>query len=438
MKKLRILTIILAVCVLLAGIPSASAAELPELASPRVLLGDADSDRILLAKDADTKCAPASVTKIMTLLLAAEAVERGDISLDSYVTASSNCRFDLSFDSSTAYIYQGETMRFEDVLHCAALISANEACNIIAENVAGTVSGFVERMNERALQLGCENTHFVNTHGLPDEEHYTTARDLYLIAREGLRHEVFRKLVGTVEYTTAATNASGPRHLKNSNALINKNSVYSDKYFYEGAIGIKTGHTDAAGFCLASAAEKDGVRLIAIVLGGGGNEEAMRFDNFADAVKLFDWAFESFSPRQIVAKGAFVGEQKLRRGDTTGEVKLCTGSTLVSLADEELRFENMERELVLYDEVIRCPVGKGTKVGELHLRDEYGNDIGTVGVVTAEELPPDEPVPSAEPLPETTALDRSQQIAIMAAASLLVLAAAIVITLATKKEHSRP
>ena len=430
----------MAVCVLLGAVSPAALAQMPEISSPRAIVGDANSDRILFALEADTKCAPASITKIMTLLLAVEAVERGDVGIDDMVTASSKCRFDLTDDSSTAHIYKGERMRFEDLLYCAALISANEACNIIAEHVAGSIPDFVERMNARANDLGCENTHFANTHGLPDEEHYTTARDLYRIAREGMRHELFRTVVGTASYDTAATNASAVRHLQNSNALINRASVYTKKYLYEGARGIKTGHTDEAGFCLVSAAERDGVSVIAVVLGGSGDMvKGKYFNNFADSITLYDWVFENFSPRQIVGAGETVGTQSMRSGDRLCEVKLCTAEELCALADNELSPDTMSGELKLYDEVIRCPVAKGTKVGELLFTDENGNYIGKVSVVTAEEPGLEEPEPT-EAVPEQSVpsqLGRQQQIAMIAAAVLFLLSGIGMIGLAAKKGKSK-
>ena len=256
MKKLRYTAAVMCLSLLLGVIaPRALAAEAPELSSAKsALIGDMSSGRILYSAGAYTRSEPASITKMMTLLLAAEAAEAGEVSLEDMVTASKNCRFDLTDDSSTAHINAGETMSLKDLMYCAALVSANEACNIIAEHVSGSVEKFIERMNSRAEELGCSGTHFANTHGLPDKDQYTTARDLFVIACEAMRHPVFAEVVGTASYTVPATNIKDERRLSSSNALINKNSVYTDQYLYEGAVGIKTGHTDAAGYCLVGGA----------------------------------------------------------------------------------------------------------------------------------------------------------------------------------------
>lgn len=236
MMKLRITALTLCLSLVLGmALPCALAEDdgAPKLKSAQcALLGDMGSGRILFNIDAYSRREPASLTKIMTLLLAVEAIEAGTASPDDMVTASAACKTGLEHDSSTAYIDRGETMSLRDLLYCAALASANEACNIIAEHISGSISAFVERMNTRAAELGCSGTHFANTHGMPDDNHYTTARDIFLIACEGMRHQLFAQLVGCREYTTSATNDSPARVLESSNALITPDSPYSDKYVY--------------------------------------------------------------------------------------------------------------------------------------------------------------------------------------------------------------
>lgn len=235
-----------------------------------VLLVDEDSGQYYYTRNIDTKAYPASLTKIMTLLLAVEAVERGDVQLDDTVTAYADCNADMVEGASNADIKVGETMTFEDFLYCAMISSANEACNVVAEYVCGSISAFVQRMNARAQELGCTGTHFVNPHGLPNDDHYTTAHDLYRITKEALSHELFATICNTVKHTVPATNLSDERTLSNTNGLINPESPMYRGYYYEYAKGVKTGHTEAAGYCLVSTAEKDGVRLLCVVLGGKG------------------------------------------------------------------------------------------------------------------------------------------------------------------------
>ena len=234
MKKIKLLPIILLFCLLLSslGLP-ALALEEPELSSSYAVLMDADSGRIFYQKDADAKAYPASLTKVMTVLVAVEAVERGEFSLTDSVTASDTCLEGMVDDGSTAGIVPGETMPLQDLLYCALLASANEACNVIAEYIGGSVDAFVEMMNTRAEELGCTGTHFANTHGLPDENHYTTAHDIALIYLEAISHDLFAEISGTVSYSVAPTNVSDVRELSNTNSLINQNATFYPGYYYE-------------------------------------------------------------------------------------------------------------------------------------------------------------------------------------------------------------
>ena len=220
MKKIKLLPIILILTLLVSalGLP-ALALEQPEINSPRAVLMDAASGRVFYEKDADSQAYPASLTKVMTVLVAVEAIERGEFSLTDSVTASERCLEGMVDDGSTAGIVPGETMPLQDLLYCALLASANEACNVIAEYVSGSVEAFVEQMNALAAELGCSGTHFANTHGLPDDDHYTTARDMAVIYREAISHELFAEISGSVGYTAAATNVSGERQLSNTNSL---------------------------------------------------------------------------------------------------------------------------------------------------------------------------------------------------------------------------
>jgi D-alanyl-D-alanine carboxypeptidase (penicillin-binding protein 5/6) len=164
--------------------PAAEALEDPDVGAHAIVLVDMNANQNLFSRNADAKVYPASLTKVMTALLAAEAIEAGRVSLYDPVTASADSTFDITPDSSTAHISPGEVMTLQDLLYCALVASANEACNIIAEYISGSIPAFVEGMNARAAELGCAETHFTNTHGLPDENQYTTAGDFSLIARE--------------------------------------------------------------------------------------------------------------------------------------------------------------------------------------------------------------------------------------------------------------
>ena len=223
MKKYKFFSLILIICALFSifSLPAA-AIDQPIVEARAAILVNADSGEVYYAMNADTPLPPASITKVMTALLALEAIERGDISLDDMVTASNTSHNDLTLDGSSQNIVPGETMSLEGLLYCMLVSSANEACNIIGEHVTGgSISAFIKLMNTRAAEIGCTNTHFVNSHGLPAEEQYSTARDISLISAAALKYPLFVEIVNTVYKELPATNKSDSRYLMNTNYLIN-------------------------------------------------------------------------------------------------------------------------------------------------------------------------------------------------------------------------
>lgn len=418
MKKYRILPLLLLVCLLLASVfPAAavtSADGVPQstiqaeegsyvlgsdavksaldekLGANCVLLADEDSGQYYYTRNIDAKAYPASLTKIMTLLLAVEAVERGDVQLDDTVTAYADCNADMVEGASNADIKVGETMTFEDFLYCAMISSANEACNVVAEYVCGSISAFVQRMNARAQELGCTGTHFVNPHGLPNDDHYTTAHDLYRITKEALSHELFATICNTVKHTVPATNLSDERTLSNTNGLINPESPMYRGYYYEYAKGVKTGHTEAAGYCLISTAEKDGVRLLCVVLGGKGTARAngtTDFGSFSDTLTAYRWVFSNYGWRDIVSASDLVCEVPVRYGrDSDGvTVRPAQSISAVLPSADTAGAPQFEQQITIYSErdgkPLEAPVKAGDEVGELTV--SYN---GTVKLVAAVDV----------------------------------------------------
>lgn len=434
MKKLRITALALCLSVALSVVSPCVLAEdegAPKLNSAQsALIGDLSSGRILYNVDAYSRRYPASLTKIMTLLLAVEAVEQGTASLDDMVTAGSDSQSGLTEYSSSSGICIGETMSMKDLLYCAALASANEACNIIAGHVAGSISAFVEKMNARAAGLGCSGTHFANTHGMPDSEHYTTAHDMFLIARESMRHALFAQLVGTREYTTSATNVSSPRTLRNSNALINSDSPYSDKYFYTGAVGIKTGYTESAGYCLASAVQRESVSVITVVLGADGGSGS--YDNFADTVTLLDWCFENYSYHSIVEKGFAAASQPLSVKGKSGSVTLVCAQGISALAANDLDVSALEKTVTLKAETLDAVPDEGTELGTVSFSDPTdGTELGTVALVASNDVQLDEP----EPQPATPQeLSHEQKLTIVIVCAITVLLLLVFILLLVRRQ----
>ena len=348
MKKNKILPFLISICLLFSLFaPAASALDDPPLHSAKaVVLADMDSGRLLFEMNKDEQRSPASLTKIMTVMLAVEALERGEVSLDEMVTAQADCLAGLNTDSSTSGIQPGEIISYQDLLYCAMVHSANEACNILAHRVSGSVPAFVELMNRRAAELGCTNTHFSDPNGLSNENHYTTAYEMYLITREALEHPLFAEICNTRGYDMAATNLSQARSFANSNALITADSEYGSSYVYPAAAGVKTGFTQLAGYCLVSTAEKDGVRLLAVVMGCDGwlNAGIDEYENFSDTISLYNWAFDGFSYREAVSSLSTVTRVQVEHAaETDAFVNLRPQSDVTLLLPKDLNLESMRR-----------------------------------------------------------------------------------------------
>ncbi len=258
----------------------ASWPQAPEIAEETGILMEASTGQVLFDKGMDEIRYPASTTKIMTTLLILENIE----DLSQTVTFTDVITPDLEPGNSTINAQVGEQLTVEQCLYAIMLASANEVCTQMAVYVDGSVENFVSMMNQRASQLGCQNTHFVNANGLPDPNHYTTAHDLALILAAAIQNEDFCRISGSATYTIPATNmTSSPRNLENSNALIN-----DSEYHYDGVIAGKTGHTEAAKNTLVTAAARDGMTLVCVVLRSDGE------NRFIDTVSLFDYGFENF------------------------------------------------------------------------------------------------------------------------------------------------
>lgn len=241
-----------------------------------VVLMEMSSGKVLLAKNADEQLPPASITKIMTMLLVTEALDSGKITLEDTVTASKNA---ARKGGSQIWLEEGETMTVHELLKATAVASANDACTALGEYVAGNEASFVAMMNERARELGMTNTSFENCSGLDDttENHYSSAYDIALMSRELMKHERI------TEYTTIWMDSlrDGKTELVNTNRLIR---------FYDGATGLKTGTTSKAGYCVSATATRDGMSLVAVVLGSDNSSQ-----RFEDAKKMLNWGFANYT-----------------------------------------------------------------------------------------------------------------------------------------------
>lgn len=251
----------------------------PDTFSETAVLMDAETGAVLYGKGQDDIRYPASITKLMTLLLAVE-----NASLEDQVTFTETGIREVTPDSGNIGMQLGEVMSMESCLYAAIIQSANEVSTQIAEYVGGTEEHFIEMMNQKAQELGCKNTHFVNANGMPDENHYSTAYDMALIMQAGLKNETFRKIIGTQSYTIPATNLSKKRKLHTHLPLLAEESPLC----YQGCLGGKTGLTQASQNTMVVAAERDGAAYIVVTM-----RDAELSQNCADSIGLLDYAFNN-------------------------------------------------------------------------------------------------------------------------------------------------
>lgn len=342
----------------------------PDLTAKEVVLADLDDGKMIYSKDMDTKAYPASLTKIMTVFLAVEAIEAGKVSAADKIAAYDDCLSGLEPESSTANIKPGEVLTLEQLMYCALVASANEACNIIAEYIGGSISGFVDMMNARAEALGCKGTHFANPNGMPNDNHYTTAYDLYLISKEAIRHDLFSAICNAQSYTVPGTNMSDPRTLYNSNALISAKGTYGGGYIYDYAAGVKTGYTSAAGYCLVSTATKNGVRLMCVVLGCPSKtreDGSTKFNNFSDSISLYNWVFTNYKYHTVFTTDDLMAEVAVKYAPADeNTVNLRPEKDVSLLLPSTVADKDIDKKITVY-EGAAAPVSAGQALGEMEI-----------------------------------------------------------------------
>ncbi len=316
-------------------------------AKSAVLL-DAGSGLIIYEQNSHEQLPPASVTKVMTMLLALEAVENGQIKMDDQVTISERA---ASMGGSQMYMEAGETQSVENLLKGMAICSANDACVAIAEYVGGTEEIFVEKMNKRAKELGMKDTNFVNTNGLPVANHYTSAYDIGLMSKELLKHAETKEWFNTWQ-TKITVGLSGKKQtelgLTNTNRLIKQ---------YPGANGIKTGFTQEAGYCLSGSATKGDLTLISVVMGSTTSKI-----RFAEVSRLLDYGFATYDSAKIAEKNVVMGSAAVQKGsaETVNAISPETVSFLVKKGEKE----GISTKVTL-NSSITAPVKKGDEIGTL-------------------------------------------------------------------------
>lgn len=338
------------------------------VSSENYILVNMDDGEVLLEKNSDVRKYPASTTKIMTAILAIE-----NLDMEAYSQVSNYAVMSISWDSSKLGLYEGESFRNIDLINGMMVASGNDAANVLAEAVSGSVDAFVELMNKKADELGLKGTHFSNPHGLTDENHYTTPEDMAKIACYAMKNETFREAVKMTSFELPATEkCSDRRYFINTNNMLTKERT--GDYYYSLATGIKTGYTDAALHCLVGSAEKDGVRLISVVLGAS-NINGVNM-SYPDTKALFEWGFENYENTTLVKTGQIADEKAIKYAKGAKTAKLIAGSDFSVLSKKGEDISSLETKVSL-DAPLKAPITEGEKVGVITV-SLNGEKIGEV------------------------------------------------------------
>lgn len=360
MKKLLILIFLFIL------IPVVKAEETEDLApnAKSAIMIEASTGEILFQKNANEKLAPASMTKMMSMLLIMEEIEKGNLKYDEEITASENAS---SMGGSQIFLQAGEKMTVTEMLKGIAIASGNDATVAMAERIAGSEEAFVKKMNSRAKELGLKNTNFVTSTGLDADNHYSCAYDMALIAKELVKHEKILEFTGTYE-EYLRKNSKNPFWLVNTNKLVR---------FYQGVDGLKTGFTNIAGYCLTATAKKDNMRLITVVM-----NEPDSAKRSSDTSKMLDYGFNVYMVKNIIDENTTLSKVKVELGEklTTDIVSKETITILSKKSDKE---RNITYETQI-DKIV-APIKRGDIVGKINILED-GKVISTIDATIKENI----------------------------------------------------
>ena len=332
------------------------------LDAPSALLMEKQTGTVLFAKDEHTPREPASVTKVMTLLLTMEAIDSGALSYDDTVTGSAHA---ASMGGSQIWLKEGEQMRVEELIKAVCIVSGNDAAVALGEHLAGSEEAFVARMNERAKDLGMNDTHFVNCTGLPADGHVTSAYDIALMSRELIWHHPDIRRFTTIWMDSLR---DGQSMLVNTNKLIR---------FYPGATGLKTGSTSSAKYCISATAEKDGMELIAVVLGGSTSDK-----RFSDAKVLLNYGFASYSLVTVTPESPLPAIPVTLGTQKTVQSVLSPDNALLL---EKNRAGGLTQSLTL-PESVEAPIEAGEPLGTLDIFSSDGTLLVSLPLLAGESV----------------------------------------------------
>lgn len=387
-KICAVMALLVSLVIILSGLVSVSAEPAAgdgvvgpegEITAEAVILIDSKSGFVMFEKNPDKKMYPASTTKMMTALVALDAVKNGEVSLADKFVLSQEAFETLAPDGSSIYLKVGEAMTLDNLLKGLLIASGNDAAVTIAEGICGSIDEFVVRMNNKAAELGLENTHFVNPHGLHDENHYTTARELSVIAREAMKNETFREIVESAHIYLDETNMTDERrYYINTNNLVSR--MRYPYYFYEYATGIKTGSTSEAGSCLVSSAEKDGLSVISVVLNSEDNSTS-----HYESIAILKHGLNDFEIRKFAKRDDIFGEVQVKQGaDGIDHIILSAENNLEALFPQNGNPDEVQ-QMVEVPEFVTAPLSSGQVIGKVSFvyKEQV---IGTVNLISTMEV----------------------------------------------------
>ncbi len=391
MKKYRFLSLVLLLALALSLTPVSAAGPNQEdldLFCTHAVLLDANHGEILYNMRANEKAYPASITKIMTALLVLEAIEYGQLSLDTQLTAGETRMQSVTSSYVNGNIKLGEVLTVEELLYMTLLPSYADACNILAVAVDGTIEDFVDHMNRKAAELGCQNTHFTNPVGIHNENHYSTPYDLALIMKACLEYDTYLEISQAPKHTVPATDMSGPREIYNTNALV---STWNHSgYIYDKCIAGKTGNTDEAGRCLIAAAEDNDEILISVIIGSGPmpvpGEEDLKQGHFRESKRLLEYGFNNFHRVTITKDSEPVGKVKVTMSRQADEVNVKAQGSITKTLPKSMDVDDIETDVRLFADEVEAPVKEGQVMGVMTLsyNDEVYGKLDLVAITSVE------------------------------------------------------
>lgn len=356
--------------------------EITNIKSEIVYVTSLDSDDVIFDRNYDKKAAPASLTKIMTALI---AIENCDDLTKKYIVNQSALDTIAGTNSSTANLVAGEQLSMEQLLYCLMVPSANDAACVIAQSVCGSIKSFVDLMNKRAKELGCMGTHYSNPHGLDEDEHYSTAKDIATITKQALKYPIFEKICTTSVYTLAPTNLSEERTYTSTNFMTNP---YYDDYYLSYVSGIKTGTTDNAGRCIVTRASQNGYSYLAVVMGGQNYDDSGNEINgaFSDCKRVLQWIYSNIKYKVVADTNQTVSVSEIKYCSKTDHINLVPLDEVYALVPSSLDVSSVYFELSenLY-KPLKAPIKKGDVVGTATVY-YAGEPVSTVNLTVEENV----------------------------------------------------